>query len=127
MPRTRPFDSYPTRSYLALVRKVADSGQSFTVPCSRTQAASMRGELFAWRRACEAEQGLARAAGVDLAQLRTVTWRVTNQGLECLFTTSLPGPKLIEDALGLQPEQETRNAAQRALDSLRGLIQENPK
>lgn len=125
MPRTRPFDSYPTQTYWALAARVLDSQAPFTVPCSKTQAASLRGELFAWRRACMEDPGLAQAAGIDLARLRQVTWRITAEGLQSLLITTLPGPALITAALGGPgAEGAPAGAGARALDLLRGLLGE---
>lgn len=119
MARNRPFDTYPNEVYWALVQRVLETGEPFTVPCSRTQAASMRGELYAWRRACETDIGLATQYGVNVDKLRTVTWRIVEGGLQCCLTSSLPGPSLIAQALGAAAPTDTRTPAQRALDALR--------
>jgi len=100
MPRTRALVTYSNRQFIALCEKVLASGEPFTVPCSRAQAASLRGELYAWRRAAEADPSDALALGVPWERLRDLAWRITDAGLETIPANMLVGPNLIELALG---------------------------
>ncbi len=100
MPKTRSLVTYPNRQFIALVAKVLESGQPFTVPCSRAQAASLRGELYAWRRAAEEDRAEAAQLGVPVERLRDLAWRITDKGLETIPANMLVGPNLIEMALG---------------------------
>ena len=98
MSRTRPLASYPSAHYLALFQRAP-----ITVPATKTQAASLRGEIYAWRRACEREPGEAALLGVDVNALRDITLRIGETGLEVLPLSALPSIGLIEAALGVKP------------------------
>lgn len=103
MPRTRPLETYPNREYWALCNRVLTDTRPFTVPCTRTQAASLRGELYAWRRACEGDPVGATLYQIDPGRLRELAWRITEAGLETVLSSTLPGPSLIRAALGELP------------------------
>lgn len=100
MPRTRALVTYANRQFIALAMKVIDSGQPFLVPCSRPQAASLQGELYAWRRSAEKDPEEAAQLGVPTQRLRDIAFRVTDKGLEAIPANMLVGPSLIEAALG---------------------------
>lgn len=121
MPRTRALITYPNRQYLALIQRVLDTGQPFTVPCTRGQAASLRGELYAWRRAAEEDAGEARLIGLPVDRFRDLAWRITDKGLETIPTTMLVGPGLIDSALGVE-SVPLESPAARALKALSGLV-----
>lgn len=110
MPRTKPLDAYPNAHYSALIAKVADGGL-FTVPCTRPQAASLRGELYAWRRACQAAPDEAADLGVNVALLAAIGWRITDAGLETYHVAELQSAKLITAALGGEPLAQPTGAA----------------
>jgi hypothetical protein len=123
MPRTKPIETYPCTHYSALVRRVADSDEPFTVPCSRAQAASLRGEIHAWRRACEQDKDEARSLGVPVDSLRKVAFRIVGAGLEVIPERMLVGPGLIEAALGMKPLPAAEDPADAAQASLARLLQ----
>lgn len=100
MPRTRALITYANRQFIALVTKVIETGEPFLVPCSRPQAASLQGELYAWRRAAEKDPEEAVQLGVPTQRLRDIAFRVTDKGLEAIPANMLVGPSLIESALG---------------------------
>lgn len=110
MPRTKPLDAYPNTHYLALVAKVADGG-TFVVGCTRPQAASLRGELYAWRRACQADPAAAAQLGINVALLDAIGWRIKDEGLETYHVATLQSAKLIERALGGLPDPEVSSPA----------------
>jgi len=96
--RTRPLATYPSAHFLALIERAP-----ITVPATKTQAASLRGEIYAWRRACEQSPGEASLLGVNPAVLRDIILRIGEHGLEVLPMNELPSIKLIESALGTAP------------------------
>lgn len=110
MPRTKPLDAYPNAHYSALVARVSGGG-TFTVPCTRPQAASLRGELYAWRRAAQAEPTEAAQLGINVQLLAAIGWRITDAGLETYHVAELQSAKLIEAALGQAPQQQESDAA----------------
>jgi hypothetical protein len=119
MPRQRPLATYPLQQYLALFAKVATTREAVLIPCTPPQAASLRGELYAFRRAAEHAPGEAEALGINLQHLREVAFRLPKEGtgLEALHQSALVGPKLIEAALGGTAPVET--PAQASLRRLR--------
>lgn len=123
MTKARPLSTYPNAHYLALIARVRESGAPFLVPCTPPQAASLRGELYAWRRACLARPDEAQAEGIDPDILATITWRIRPDGLETTPVAALPGPALIEQALGHPPETAEAKAAE-ALARLRANLGE---
>lgn len=120
MPRTRALETYPNRQFRALALRVLDTGQPFIVGCSRPQAASMRGELYAWRRACEANPVDAEMLQIPVARLRELAFRVTDKGLEAIMADTLQTPSLIDAALG--GTEPILSAADEALARLRGSL-----
>lgn len=100
MPRSRDLSAYPIEHYWQLCKRVIDTQESFVVPCERTQALALRGELYAFRRACQANETQSRIRGIDVQAMNGISFRPHEQGLECLPTAQLAGPKLIEAALG---------------------------
>lgn len=121
MTRRRPLISYPNAHYWAVVARVTGTDEALTIPCTKTQALSLQGEIYAWRKACEAEPGDAQAMGIRLPELRSVSLRITPTGLQVLPTGQLAGPGLIESALGGKPETP---AAQSASDMLKRLMEQ---
>lgn len=101
MPRARPLETYPLRQFVALYTKVAETRERVLIPCTVTQAASLRGDLYAFRRAAEKDRSKADELGVDVNLLRDVAFRIVQgQGLEAIHQSTLTGPSLIEAALG---------------------------
>jgi hypothetical protein len=119
MPRNRPIVTYPLPQFMALVTRILDGRGAVTIPCTPTQAASMRGELYAWRVACEQSPEEARSLGVPVERLREVAFRIRSLGLEVVHQSTLQTPALIEAALGTSPALVS--PAQKALDRLRSL------
>lgn len=124
MPRNRDLLNYPNQQFIALVQRVLATSAPFTVPCTRTQAATMRGELFAWRRCCEADPVRALDIGCPVGDLRQVTFGISDTGLIAQLATSRPTPALIEAALGGTPP--LRDEAKEALERLRGIVGNGP-
>lgn len=126
MPRTRSLETYPNSAFWALIQRIiaeAPATGQFTVPCTKAQAASMRGEIYAWRRACEAAPQRAQDLSINLEQLREVAFRISDEGLIGVLASSLQTPSLIAAALGGNAPP-LKTAAQAALDRLReaGLV-----
>lgn len=122
MPRTQPLDNYPIGHYNALVKRALDDNAPFLVPCSPAQAASIRGSLHAWRRACEADKARAAEAGVDVDRLRAWAVRIVAKGLEVIPASMLVGPGLIEAALGRKVDPVVDEARAKAEASLKALM-----
>lgn len=120
MPRVRPLETYPYRQYMAVFTKVAASRQAFVIPCTRPQAASLRGDLYAFRRACETQAGQAQAMGIEVDTLRDVAFRIVPDGLEACHQSQLVGPSLIEAALGAEAPV-IKTAAQIALEKIQAM------
>ena len=116
MARAKSITSYPNSAFYALVQRVL-SDRTFMVPCTKPQAASMRGELYAWRRACELAPAEAERIGIRLEDLRLVAFKVGDQGMTCILAEDLVTPRLIAGALGGIPGLQS--AASLALDRLR--------
>ena len=123
MPRTRSLETYANRQFLALVKRTIALNAPVLIPCTRPQAASMRGEMHAWRRAAEGNPDSARHYGIDLDMLRQVALRITAEGMECIPQSLLVTPSLIENALGPMPGLISQ--ATSALDRLRNLVSED--
>jgi hypothetical protein len=123
MTRRRPLITYHNADYWALVTRVLASGERFTIPCTRAQAASLRGELYAWRVACEKAPAEARDLGIDPDRLREVAWTIDGTGLITLPVGELVGPGLIRAALGTDPDTPASKAAA-ALANLKGMLNE---
>jgi hypothetical protein len=86
---------------MALYTKVAETRERVLIPCTVTQAASLRGDLYAFRRAAENDLTKAQQLGIDVPGLRDVAFRVVKgEGLEAIHQSTLLGPGLIEAALG---------------------------
>ena len=114
--RTKSITSYPNAAFYALVQRVL-AERSFLVPCTKAQAASMRGELYAWRRACETAPAEAERIGVNPADLRLVAFKVGDAGMTGILAEDLVTPSLIGAALGVIPDMQS--AASLALTRLR--------
>ena len=130
MARTRPLETYPTRFLLAAIRKAAS--KPFHIPCTQTEAASLRGEFNAWRRAVEAEPEQARDLGISAEEARSfrdLTFRVKPTGLEICPINELPSVRLIEAALGgeVPPIVEAPNPAAEALRRLQAGLAQPPE
>lgn len=120
MPRTRDLITYPNQQFLALVRRVLSTREPFLVPCLPSAAASMRGSIHAWRRACEVQSPKAEAMGIPVGELRRVAFRIVPEGLEAFLAETLQTPSLIDAALG--GTQPIVTEAELALERLRGAL-----
>lgn len=126
MSRPKPLLAYPNRQFVALVQKVIETDDIFVVPCTRAQAASIRGELYAWRIAAESNPREAEALGVPIRELREISVKITSQGLEIIPARMVQNASLIEAALGNRvPPLETPAAV--ALRNLINMQAEEPK
>lgn len=125
MTRARPLLTYHHQQYMALVNKVLNENTAFLAPCTATQAASLRGELYAWRRACELAPSEARALGVEPEKLRLIGWRIKPGGLETCLAADFDGPRIIEQALGGNLPDLASPAAQ-ALAALQANLGKEP-
>lgn len=123
MARTRPLETYPNRYLMAALRKGLSS--PFLVPCTQTEAASLRGEFNAWRRAVEQEPEAALAHGLtreEITSMREVTFKVKPTGLEICPLNHLPSVRLIEAALGPLPAAVAPDPAAEALARLKAQL-----
>lgn len=122
MARLRPLDSYPNAQFAALVKRVLETQAPVLIPASPAQAASLRGEIYAWRRAIEREPQAAFALGLPtVAEGREVAYRITKEGMEVVLASTLVNPQLIEAVLG--PVTPGPTPAELALARLRaGLV-----
>lgn len=122
MARARPLDTYPLPQFVALYLRVATNREVITIPCTPTQAATMRGELYAFRRAAESNPQAARDLGIPLEYLRDVAFRIKPEGLEALHQSQMQTPRLIEMALGLEGGAvKVKTGAELALERLKSL------
>lgn len=119
MPRTRQLETYPNPAFWALFDRVLSTQLPVTVPCTRTQALSMRGEIYAWRRAAEAAPEQAAQLGITASRLREVALQISHEGLVAVLSSSLATASLISDALGGVPKMT--NASTQALERLKAL------
>lgn len=119
MPRTRQLVTYPNREFYALILRVLSEDKPFLVQCSVTQAASTRGTIYAWRRACELAPDQAAAFGIDAYRLREVAFRIKPDGLEGVPANQLQTASLILSALGMVAFPPESSPAQKALETLR--------
>lgn len=120
MPRARFIDTYPNREFMALVEKIVSLNGPFLIPCTQAQAASMRGELYAWRRSAKANPEHALSLGVDADKLYQVAFRISDDGLTGLPSTMLQTPSLILSALNGEAPALT-NPAKEALKRLQAM------
>jgi hypothetical protein len=121
MPRARTLSAYATDHYCALVRRVISTGAPVLVRMSKPNAATLRGEIYAWRRAAESAPVEAQTRGIDLQQIRAVSFRIVDEGLEALPVGMLTGPSAIAAALG--EIERTLSPADAALKSLRDKLE----
>lgn len=128
MPRAKTLNAYPTAHYMALIRRAHTTNQAIVVPLTRPQAATLRGELYAWRRAAEANPIQAQQMGIDLTMVRRVAFRIGDEGLSALPESLLAGPAAIEKVLGAiesivavpPPATPESEALQRLVGKLQG-------
>lgn len=74
MPKSRAIRDYPWQAYYSLFERVATTKEAMAVPCQegRIKPMSLRGEVYAWRRACIRDEAEARAMGIDTSILDQV-------------------------------------------------------
>ena len=120
MARQKPIEAYPLAQFILLYRRASDSGQEdIVIPCTTTQAASMRGELYAFRKACREGREEAERLGVPVELLEQVTFRIGAKGLIATRSENMQTARLIQEALGEAPAVQGQAAA--ALDRLRAM------
>lgn len=128
MPRIRNLDCYPHEAFVALVQRVLTTREPVVVPCTRLQALSLQGELYAWRRACEGQPDAAATMGVPVQEMRKWSLRLAQSpsgeflGLQMLLTEQVPAIQLITAALGgeISPLESESAAALRRLRAMVG-------
>lgn len=123
MPRAKQLETYPNNAFWAVVSRVLGTGKEFLIPCTKAQAASMRGELYAWRRACESAPEKAEQLGITPSQLRNVAYRISDTGMTALPAEQLQTAGLIAQALGGTVPQPT-SAASAALENFRKIMED---
>ncbi|MGE0391543.1 MAG: hypothetical protein AB7P13_15620 [Candidatus Nitrosocosmicus sp.] len=74
MPKTRDIRDYPWQAYYALFEKVAKTKERISVVCEegRIKPMSLRGEVYAWRRACMRDEAKALELGIQVDLLEQV-------------------------------------------------------
>lgn len=126
MPRERQLASYANDHYMQLIRAVVRDGQSVLVKLTQGQAATLRGEIYAWRRVAEKSPIDAVQRGIDIDMIRRVAFRIGPDGLRAIPQSELTGPSAIEAAIG--EIEQTLTPANQALNRLKNLVQvEAPK
>ncbi len=111
MARVRPIRNYPLVEYRALFDRVRDTNAGFTIPCTRTQALSLRSELYAFRKAVARDPDSAQTCGLDVEAISQISFRVLDDGLLVQPVSHQVGPSLIQAALGMQPAPVVDTAA----------------
>jgi len=90
---------------------------------SKSKAATLRGEIYAWRRTAEKEPPTAIALGIDLNLIRRVALRIGDEGLEVVPESSLAGPAAIVAALGpIAPLTPLPTPADASLERLKAAL-----
>lgn len=100
MPKTRSLIDYPTDDYGPAFMVVANTKVALAIPCpDGKQAASLRGDLYAFKRACGANIVKARLLGIDADAIQKVKIRINTEGLELYHVEDAPGVASIREAL----------------------------
>ncbi len=115
MPRPRALITYPNDQF----RRLAERGRegNCLVPCTKSQALSIRGEWYAWRRVCELNPEIAKNFGIDAEILRDVALRVDAGGLMAFPAILRESIQVLERALG--PADTIQQKAGESLAMLR--------
>jgi hypothetical protein len=117
MPKARPLTGYPVEAFKALFTRARS--EPVLVPLTKPQALTLRGELYAFRRAARADQGEAARWGVDLDGMEQVAFRVVEEGLQAYPMEQSAAALAIVQALGQPlPTAQPRPAEDEAAASL---------
>ena len=119
MPRSRSLSAYPLPTLVALIDKARV--EAVVVPTADAKAsASLRHNLYAFRRAAEADPQGATAAGVDLETLRDIYIQIVPEGLRVARMDEHPMAKALASVVG--PVARPRTVADEASESLARLM-----
>jgi hypothetical protein len=119
MPRSRPLTGYPLAAFRALFTQARRA--PVTIPLERVKALTLRGELYAFRRAAQADPHEAARWGLVVDDMLQVALRVVPDGLEVYPLETSNAAIAIMAALGAGPLPKAEpkpSEAQEAADSL---------
>ena len=125
MPKARALVTYPVAHYHEIFRWVLDNQKPLVIQLPRKEALTLRGELYAFRRAAESDLYTALEYGIDASRMREVSFTLVPEGLRAYPTASRPLLAAIAEALGGSPEPLTTQEAKlskEAHESLQRLI-----
>lgn len=122
MPKARPLTAYPISRYWAVFSRGARA--PLAIPLTGKEAATLRADLYAFRRAAEAAPDLAAQYGVDVSVLRQVTLTISSEGLVAHPLVESPIIRKLDEVLGNLPEttspaKEAEAALQRLMNTLK--------
>lgn len=124
MPRTLALTHYPIDAYKALFNAVKPGGEAIILPpLEGISALSLRGKLYAFRRACQRNKEEAKMRGVDVDAMMEVNISVTEDGRLCLqHRRDTPEAKALLEALNQLGLGESAQQAQEANEMLKRLM-----
>ena len=100
MPKTRTLTDYPYEAFGRLLMMVANTREAQTLPCpTGMEAASIRGDLYAFRRAARGNITKALHYGIDPDLIERVKIKVVPEGLRLYHVDDQPAVKAIEELL----------------------------
>jgi hypothetical protein len=102
MPAAKPIKDYPWQRYWALFQHVADTRKTVRIPAVGIKAMSLRGELYAWKRACRKNEALAVQLGIDLDKVAVVAMRIEGEDLVLEHHDASERVKLLVEAMRAQ-------------------------
>lgn len=126
MPRTKNLTHYPYEAYGALFMKVEAGGPPVILPpkVGSLSAVSLRGKLYAFRRACERWREEAQGYGLDVDHISRVNITISKDGeLVLQLRNETPEARAIMEALeamGGAPKMKTE--ADMALDAVKAKL-----
>lgn len=101
MPKTRLITDYPYETYGRLLMTIARTKEAQTIPAATgALAASLRGDLYAFRRAVEGNRTRALSLGIDPELLARVKIKIVQEGVRIHHVEDQPGVRAIEALLG---------------------------
>lgn len=126
MPKTRAIRDYPWQAYYSLFKRVAETKEPMTVPCQegRIKPMSLRGEVYAWRRACIRDEAEAAAMGIDTSVLDQVVLTIGEGVVHFVHKDNTGAAAAVLQALaqvGVQPEAHKAEANAALAETLRKL------
>ena len=103
MPKTRSIADYPHEAYGRILTAVARTKESQTIPCrTPMEAAALRGDLYAFRRATQGAVTKAHTMGIDPDLIAKVKIQVVKEpaGVRLYHIDDQPGVAAINVLLG---------------------------